>query len=134
MATREDLESYLVRLGMPYDEIEKGLWVIHDEHEGIGNIVVHFAPPVAIFRVKLMDFERDDAGLFRRLLELNASEMVSGAYGIEDHSVVVVETLQMENLDFNEVQAAVDSLSLAITDHYKFLREFRAEGAAPAAV
>jgi hypothetical protein len=133
MATREDMESYLVRLGMPYEEVEKGLWILHDEHEGIDNIVVHYAPPVAIFRVKLMDLDGDDSALFRRLLELNASDMVSGAYGLENSSVVVVETLQTENLDFNEFRAAVDSLSMAITDHYRTLRDYRRATAGDAA-
>ncbi|GMV41509.1 MAG: hypothetical protein AMXMBFR64_32250 [Myxococcales bacterium] len=122
MATREDIESYIVRLGMPYEEVDTGLWIIHDEHDGIDNLVIHFAPPVAVFRVKLMDLDGDHPALYRRLLELNASDMVSGAYGIENNSVVCVESLQVENLDFNEFQAAVDSLSLAITDHYETLR------------
>lgn len=126
MATREDIESYIVRLGMPYEEVDTGLWIIHDEHDGIDNLVIHFAPPVAVFRVKLMDLDGDHPALYRRLLELNASEMVSGAYGIENNSVVCVESLQVENLDFNEFQAAVDSLSLAITDHYETLRAVRA--------
>lgn len=122
MTTREQLESYLVRLGLPYEEVGTGTWVIHDEHDGIDNIVVHWAPPLAVFRVKLMDLQGDDPSLFKKLLQLNATDMVSGAYGLEDSSVVCVETLQTENLDFNEFQAAVDSLSLAITEHYKILR------------
>lgn len=128
MTTREQMESYLVRLGMPYDEVGPGMWVIHDDNDGVDNIVVHYAPPVAVFRVKLMDLAGDDTALFKRLLELNASEMVSGAYGLENSSVVCVESLQVENLDYNEFQAAIDSLSLAITEHYKILRAARPTG------
>lgn len=133
MATREQVESYIMRLGMPYEEVDKGLWILHDENDGIDNMVVHYAPPVAVFRVKLMDLKRDDAALFRRLLELNASDMVSGAYGIENNSVVCVETLQVENLDYNEFQAAVESLSMAITEHYETLRAARPDGGDAAA-
>ena len=62
--------------------------------------------------------------LFRRRLELNATEMVSGAYGIDSSGVVISETLQTENLDFNEFQAALDGVTLAISEHYQSLKEF----------
>ena len=36
-----------------------------------------------------------------------------------------VESLQSENLDFNELEAAVDALTLAITAHYPVLSDLR---------
>lgn len=121
------IEGYLVRSGITYDVLGEGLWVLHDEFDQIDNIVVTLAPPVVLFRVKLMDLPRDAtarARLCEKLLELNASAMVAGAYAIEGGAVVAVETLQAENLDFNEFQAAVDGLTMAITEHYDVLRAF----------
>ena len=127
MRTVEDLEHYLIRLGMPYEEIGAGTWVIHDEFDQIDNIVVKWAPPMVVFRVKLMDVDggKNNPELFRKLLELNASDMVAGAFGIEGNSVVVTDTLQADNLDYNEFEASVDALTLAITSHYKDLAQFR---------
>jgi hypothetical protein len=126
MRSVEDLEHYLIRLGMPYREVGDSTWVIQDEYDQIDNIVVKWSPPLVIFRVKLMDVDgADQAALFRKLLELNASQMVHGAFGIEGNSVVVVDTLQAENLDYNEFMASVDSLTMAITTHYKELALFR---------
>jgi hypothetical protein len=51
--------------------------------------------------------------------------MLHGAYGIEGEKVVAMATLQTENLDYNEFQAAVDSLSMAISDHYKILSQYK---------
>src|SRR3970040_553080 len=84
MRTVEDLEHYLIRLGMPYEEIGAGTWVIHDEFDQIDTIVVRWAPPMVVFRVKLMDVDggKNNPELFRKLLELNASDMVAGAFGI----------------------------------------------------
>jgi hypothetical protein len=59
------------------------------------------------------------------LLELNATQMIHGAYGLEDDSVVLIDTLQSKNLDYNEFQATVEALSLAITQDYEKLKAFR---------
>ena len=87
MTTREDFESYLMRLGVEYDEVDDGMWVIRGEQDTT-SIVVSYSPPLAVMRLKIMDLPPggDDArcvNLFRRLLELNATDIVHGSYGIE---------------------------------------------------
>ena len=121
------IDGYLVRSGLTYEVIGEGMWVLHDEIENVDNIVVTLSPPVVVFRVKLMELPEApvaQAALCRALLELNASAMVSGAYAIEGNSVIALETLQSENLDFNEFQAAIDGLTLAISEHYDQLKQY----------
>lgn len=126
MATNAEIESYLVRLGLPFEEVADGIWTVRDDSTGDTPIVVSHQQPLTIFRVKLMDRPRGDASkLFEKLLRLNAEDMISGAYGLEGESIVCVETLQSENLDFNEFQAAVESLLAAMAEHYPVLKEFR---------
>jgi hypothetical protein len=98
------------------------MWVIHDT----ANIVVTYDPPLILFRMKLMDIpkERREA-FFKLLLELNASQMIHGAYGIEEENVVMIDTLQSEHLDFNEFQASLEALLLASTQDYQKLNDFR---------
>jgi hypothetical protein len=50
--------------------------------------------------------------------------MLHGSYGLSGNAIVATDTLQGENLDFNEFQASVDALNLAITSHYKRLSAF----------
>ncbi len=69
--------------------------------------------------------ERSCATLFRRLLEMNATELVHGAYGIEEDSVILSDTLELENLDFNEFQATVDSFQMALASHLEAIAPFR---------
>ena len=126
MRSVEDIEHYLLRLGLPYEEVGEHTWVIHDQFEQIENIVIKWSPPLVIFRVKLMELNGVEQGsLFRRLLELNASDMVAGAFGVEGNSIVVVDTLQADNLDYNEFEASVDALTMAIATHYRELTSFR---------
>jgi hypothetical protein len=123
MATRDDIEHYLIQIGYTYESVESHMWVIRNT----ANIVVTLEPPLVIFRVKLMEIpnkRRED--FFKLLLEINASEMIHGAYGIEDDNVVLIDTLQAENLDYNEFQATLDALMLSSTQDYQKLKAFRA--------
>jgi hypothetical protein len=126
MRTNQDIEGYLIKMGVRYQELAEGTWVIHDDYEAIDNIVVNHSAPIVLFRVKLLEVPKDGdlVGLFRLLLELNATEMVTGAYGIEGNAIVAMDTLQSENLDFNEFQAVVDGLSMCISDHYERLVKY----------
>ncbi|MCA9517929.1 MAG: hypothetical protein KC635_23475 [Myxococcales bacterium] len=123
------LEGYMIRGGISYESLGDGMWVLHDDIQHVDNIVVTHAPPVVLFRVKLMELPPEGpnrAALCERLLQLNATEMVAGAYGIDGNAVIASETLQAADLDFSEFQAAIDGLTLAITDHYDELKQFHA--------
>lgn len=123
--TTEKIEAYLIEAEYPFEQVQEGMWLLHDEMDFIENIVVLYNDPVVTFRVKLMEAPAQGRlELFRRLLELNATSMVAGAFGLEENAIVIVDTLQSENLDFNEFQASVDSIALAIREHYEELRSF----------
>jgi hypothetical protein len=125
MKTGADIQSYLLKMELPYDEPREGTWVVRGL-DGIDNIAVTLAGPVAVFRVKLMDIPRHHREeLFRTLLELNATEMMHGAYGVEGEAVVIVDALQLENLDYNEFAATVDDITLAVASHHGRLAKFR---------
>jgi len=127
MVTKEDVESYLMRLEQAPEEVEPGMWVLQDGETG-GKLVVHYSPPLLLLRTKVMQVPAegtDCTELYRRLLELNATDVVHGAYGIEEGDVILSDALQLENLDFNEFQASVDSLQVAIASHMETLAPYR---------
>ncbi len=133
MRTREDIESYLLRsnlsfknVGAPDEADDEAMWLVRDPSSG-ENIVISLAGPYVLFRVKVMDLSEveDRASLFERLLELNANDMVHGAYGISDGSLVLTAALPLENLDYNEFQGTVDDLTMALTNHYETLAAYR---------
>ena len=129
MKTAADIQDFLLRLELPYEEPTDGTFVIQGQ-DGLDNIVLTLAGPVVVFRVKLMEVPQHAAGaqreeLFRTLLELNAAEMMHGAYGVEGNSVVICDALQLENLDFNEFAASMDDISMAVASHRGRLAKFR---------
>jgi hypothetical protein len=126
MVTAQDIEGYLIKMGLAYEEIGKKTWMVHDDADHVENLVVTLNEPVVVFHVKLMDIPDgcDRLKLYETLLKLNSSDMVHGAYGLEGNAVVATDTLQAESLDFVEFQASVDALTLAIQSHYKNLAPF----------
>jgi hypothetical protein len=92
------------------------------------DFVVHYSPPVVILRVKVMKLPADDgqlATLSRRLLQLNASDLVHGSYGIEQDAIVLTEALELSHLDYEEFQAAYDGMTLALASHLRELGTYR---------
>lgn len=123
MASNEQIEAYLIESEMPFEQVSEGLWLVNDVADSIDNIVLVHAEPVLTFRVKVLEApEGGREELFAALLQLNAGSMVAGAYGLEDDSIVIVATLQSENLDFNEFRATLDAVALAVREHYEDIK------------
>lgn len=131
MVTREDIEAFLDRLsadGATHQEVEPGLWVVKPGGALDFDVVVTHNPPVVVLRVKVMALPADAtdaAALNRRLLELNATDLLHGAYGIEGDAVVLTEALELAHLDFEEFLASYESLTLSLTTHLRELAAFR---------
>jgi hypothetical protein len=132
MVTREDLESFLIRMDLDYREVEPGMFLVRGRNSGLPT-VVHYADSVLLIRMKLMDMPSPEDGkieLYRALLELNASDVVHGAYGIEENELIISDTLELETLDFHELRASMESIELAAMSHMERIRSLA--GMAPA--
>ncbi|HEX6942055.1 MAG TPA: YbjN domain-containing protein [Gemmatimonadaceae bacterium] len=131
MVTREDIEAFLDRLQTEeatYREIEPGLWAVRPGGALDLDFIVHYNPPVVVLRVKVMDLPATNgksADLNRRLLELNATDLVHGSYGISNGQYVLTEALELEHLDFEEFQASYESMTLALATHLRELSTFQ---------
>ena len=129
MITREDIQSWLDRLdggSLNVREVEPNLWLALNADGA--EVVVHYAPPVAILRVRVMELPASEprrGDLFRQLLELNARDLVHGSYGLEGDHIVLTDTLELENLDYSEFEASFDSITLALASHLSALAPYR---------
>ncbi len=129
MITREDIQSFLDRLeagAMSVTEVEPNLWIAKTPDDA--EVVVHYAPPVVILRVRVMELPANEprrSELFRQLLEYNARDLVHGSYGLEGSHVVLTDTLELDNLDFSEFEASFDSMTLALATHLAALAPYR---------
>ncbi|MDH3296878.1 MAG: YbjN domain-containing protein [Gemmatimonadota bacterium] len=120
MISRDDFESFMIRMELNYEEIGENLWIIDPDLTGRSSVVVSYSPPLIVLRSAVEPAPETDAErlkLYSRLLEMNASELVHGSYGLEDGEIVLGDALELENLDFSEFQASFESISLALTAH-----------------
>ena len=128
MRTNADIEIYLNKLGAEYKVIKEGVWLVSLKDTDIDNLVISHVPPLVVFRINLMPVpSKKKEEFFRRLLEINAKEMVHGAYGIEGDKVVIIDTLQIENLDLNEFEASIEALYYTVTHHFNELAGYLEE-------
>ena len=128
MVTNEDIERDLMRLELPYQELQEGMWLVGNGQEGVPPVVINYTPPILLLRSEVMEQPEDEelrSGLYRALLELNATDLVHGAYGLDGNDIVLTDALELADLDFSEMQASLDSIMLALSSHYKELSVYR---------
>ncbi len=126
MRTEKDVEAYLSQLGRRYRAVDgqPGTFLVETGTDQ-PPMAVRVDPPLVVVRVRLGDLAGDAGGtaeksshhgdLFRKLLELNAQQLVHASYGLDGASVVLSSALELENLDFNELQATVDEIDMALS-------------------
>ena len=125
MVTQNDIEIYLDDCGFPFESVSDGVWRVESSDNNVDNIIMSYEDPILLLRVNLMKVpESNREAFYERLLQLNATEIPHGAFGIENDVVVLIDTLQVENLDRNELQASVDSLGFTVAQYYTELKEY----------
>jgi hypothetical protein len=124
MKTREDIESYLLKMGVSHDDLGGDIWRLRQH--GIDNLMVSLAGPIVVFRLKIMNVPNAKREtLFENLLRLNTTELFHCAFGLEGNAIVLGGALALENMDLNEFQAVIDEMGMAVSKQYPLLSKFR---------
>jgi len=100
------------------DEAEE-LVIVEDEENGIRNLIIDCEPPIIILEQLIMNVSEDAGDFFKRLLQMNRT-MVHGAFVLDDEEgsrVLFRDTLQLENLDRNELEGSIRALELALAEN-----------------
>lgn len=129
MVTRDDLESFLIRMDLDFNEVDEGMYLVHPANDG-PPVVVHHSPPLLVVRLKVWDLPkgRDLGKLYENLLVWNATDVVHGAYGIEEGVLIITDTLELETLDFPELQASLESMQMAASSHIDDIKTIAGTG------
>jgi hypothetical protein len=120
MRSEKDVEAYLLRLKRRFRPVDDqpGTFLV-ETSGGMPPVAVRVDPPLVVLRVHIGGMKQgaNHTALFRRLLELNARQLVHANYGLDDERVVLSSALELENLDFNELQATLDEIDVALAQH-----------------
>ncbi len=116
MRTEKDVEAYLSRLNRRYRSVDdrQGMFLV-ESGASLPPVAVRVDPPLVVVRVHVGDVAgADETRLFRELLESNAKQLLHASYGLDDGHIVLSSALELENLDFNELQATLDEIDMAL--------------------
>jgi hypothetical protein len=133
MRTEKDVEAYLLRSNRRFRTVDGGAerggarTFLVDSGDRSPPVAVLVDPPLVVLRVHVGDLtdtsSKTETALFRLLLELNARQLVHANYGLEDKHVVLSSALELENLDFNEIQATLDEIDVALAQQLPLIAE-----------
>ena len=119
MADFEKVKEYLLEMGFTIDQEDVGeeLVVVNDEERGVKHLVVDCEDPILILEQVILALPNATAETYKRLLQINRS-LVHGAFVLDDSGETLLfrDTLQVANLDQNELEGSIDALSLALAE------------------
>ena len=126
MDIKEKIEGYFIDLSIPYESKEDNMWVISDPEKGLENVIVTANDQVVTITINVMTIPSvKKEEFFETLLKLNATDMIHGAYGLNDHNVTLSDSLEGPTMDLEELQASLDAVGLALLQHYPVLSKYR---------
>jgi hypothetical protein len=120
MGNYDLVKQYLFEMEIPIvsEDVTEELVVVDDEDNGIKNLMIDCEDPILVMEQIIMKVPQDPGDLFKRLLQMNR-DLVHGAFVLDENSEFILfrDTLQLENLDRNELEATIHALSLALAEH-----------------
>ena len=120
MVDFEKVKDFLLDMGfvMSHEEPHEELVVIDDEDRGIKNLVIDCEAPILILEQVIMSMPESSSDFCKRLLQINRT-LVHGAFVLDEEGTTLLfrDTLQLENLDRNELEGSIDALSLAMAEY-----------------
>lgn len=119
MADFEKVKAYLLEMGFAIDheDAKEELVVVNDEERGVNHLVVDCEDPILILEQVILALPNATTETYKRLLQMNRS-LVHGAFVLDDTGKTLLfrDTLQLANLDQNELEGSIDALSLAMAE------------------
>ncbi len=104
---------------------EEELVVVNDPERGINSLVIDCEDPIVILEQVILVLEEHSLETYKRILQINRS-LVHGAFCLNEEGNVLLfrDTLQLANLDLNELEGSIDALSLAMAENGTELLSF----------
>ena len=111
----EKVKSYLIDLnyGIELEDIEEELFLVEKEEDGLKNVIVDCEDQILIIESLIFEINQPSENLYKWLLIENRN-LVHGAFVLDEEGKKVLfrDTLQLENLDLNELEASLNSCLL----------------------
>ncbi len=112
--------DYTMRLSLDFehrDDAEE-LIVVSNEDRGIYQMVMDCEYPILIIEQLIYKIGNKTSDHFLQLLKMNRN-LIHGAFVIDEEEAQVIfrDTLQLENLDFNELEGTINALTMGLAEY-----------------
>jgi len=127
MADFEKVKDYIMDMGfaISHEEPQEELVVIDDDDRGIKNLVIDCEGSILIIEQVIIPMPKESSDFCKRILQINRT-LVHGAFVLDEEGTTLLfrDTLQLENLDRNELEGSIDALSLGLAENASELVSF----------
>ena len=127
MSNFEKVKNFILDMGfaISHEEPKEELVVIDDDDRGIKNLVIDCEGSIVILEQVIIPMPKDSADFCKRILQINRT-LVHGAFVLDEEGTTLLfrDTLQLENLDRNELEGSIDALSLGLAEYASELVSF----------
>lgn len=116
----EKVLDFTLRLSLDIEHRDDSdeLIVVSNEDRGIYQMVMDCEYPILIIEQLIYKIENRSVDHYLQLLKMNRN-LIHGAFVIneEETQVIFRDTLQLENLDFNEMEGTINALTLGLAEY-----------------
>jgi hypothetical protein len=127
MSDFEKVKDFILDMGfaISHEEPKEELVVIDDDDRGIKNLVIDCEGSIVILEQVIIPMPKESSEFCKRILQINRT-LVHGAFVLDEEGTTLLfrDTLQLENLDRNELEGSIDALSLALAEYASELVSF----------
>jgi hypothetical protein len=123
----DKVKYYLTELNLPIikEDTKEELVIVTFEELGIKNMIIDCEEPILVIEQVIMNVPTKTGDLYKRLLQINRT-LLHGAFVIDEEAKYILfrDTLQLENLDINELEASIRALTMALAENSSELLRF----------
>jgi len=118
MSIFSTVKNYLIELDYDILNEDPGeeLIVVSNEEAGISNLIIDCEDPILIIEYPMFKIKSESVDLYKELLAKNR-DIIHGAFALTDENMLIFrDTLQLENLDQNELEGTLNSLEILLAE------------------
>ncbi len=114
------VKDYLLNLeyNIVKEDLAEELFVVENPDGGIANLIIDCEDPILIIEGVLFELTNENPEIYKALLKKNR-DIIHGAFVLDESGKKVLfrDTLQLENLDQNELEGTLNSLEMLLSEY-----------------
>ncbi len=101
-----------------HEDKDDGIFVINMPDNGVNNLIISCDDSIIIMEQFLFEIKNESLEMYKNLLIKNR-DIIHGAFVLDKtgNKVIFRDTLQIENIDRNEIQASINALTVLLSEY-----------------